>query len=149
MNDQLTGERFASLLGQRILVLDGAMGTVIQRHDLTEADFRGEPFREHRRDLAGANDVLCLTRPDVIRGIHEAYLEAGADVIETNTFNATSVSLADYGLEAQRARDQPGRGADRPGDRRRHDRAHARPPAFRGRRHRPHQQDRLAFAGRE
>ncbi len=83
----------------RILVLDGAMGTIIQRERLTEEDFRGERFAEWHTALAGANDVLCLTQPRLIRGIHAAYLEAGADLIETNTFNANRISLADYGLE--------------------------------------------------
>jgi 5-methyltetrahydrofolate--homocysteine methyltransferase len=87
------------LLSERILVLDGAMGTMVQRHQLTEADFRGERFKNHSRDLRGNNDVLVLTRPDVVAGIHAAYLEAGADIIETNTFSGTSVSQADYGLE--------------------------------------------------
>src|SRR6476660_4985640 len=86
-------------LAKRILVLDGAMGTMIQRHDLTEADFRGERFRAHPHDLKGDNDLLVLTRPDVIAGIHRQYLEAGADIIETNTFNGTAVSQGDYGLE--------------------------------------------------
>jgi 5-methyltetrahydrofolate--homocysteine methyltransferase len=86
-------------LKQRILVLDGAMGTMIQRHVLTEAQYRGERFGAHPRDLRGNNDLLNLTRPDVIRGIHAAYLEAGADILETNTFNSTSISQADYGLE--------------------------------------------------
>jgi 5-methyltetrahydrofolate--homocysteine methyltransferase len=89
-----------ALLRERILLLDGAMGTMVQRHGLTEADFRGERFRDHPRDLQGDNDLLVLTRPDVIRGIHEAYLAAGSDCIETNTFNATRISQADYGLEA-------------------------------------------------
>src|SRR5262245_9059103 len=89
-----------SLLGQRILVLDGAMGTMIQRHGLTEADFRGERFADHPHDLRGDNDLLVLTRPDVILEIHHQYLEAGADIIETNTFNGTAVSQADYGLES-------------------------------------------------
>src|SRR3989441_1295531 len=91
--------RLDELLAQRILVLDGAMGTMIQRHALTEADFRGERFASHPRDLRGDNDLLVLTRPDVIAGIHRAYLEAGSDIIETNTFNSTSVAQADYGLE--------------------------------------------------
>ncbi len=86
-------------LAERILVLDGAMGTMVQRHALTEADFRGERFRDHPRDLRGNTDVLVLTRPDVIRGIHEAYLAAGADMVETCTFTATAVAQADYGLE--------------------------------------------------
>ncbi|MDP2751917.1 MAG: methionine synthase [Rhodocyclaceae bacterium] len=87
------------LLAQRLLILDGAMGTMVQRHGLTEADFRGERFKHHPRDLKGNNDLLCLTKPEVIRGIHEAYLAAGADILETNTFNSTAVSQADYGLE--------------------------------------------------
>ena len=88
-----------SLLAQRILVLDGAMGTMVQRRKLSEADFRGERFRSHARDLKGNNDVLVLTRPDVITDIHAEYLAAGADIIETNTFSSTAVSQADYGLE--------------------------------------------------
>jgi 5-methyltetrahydrofolate--homocysteine methyltransferase len=87
------------LLSQRILVLDGAMGTMIQRHALQERDYRGERLRDHRRDLKGNADVLVLTRPDVIRGIHEEYLAAGADIIETNTFNANAISQGEYGLE--------------------------------------------------
>src|SRR5438094_6269762 len=92
--------RLRYLLAQRILILDGAMGTMIQRHKLSEADFRGERFARHPRDLKGDNDLLVLTRPDVIREIHDQYLEAGADVIETNTFNSTAVAQADYGLES-------------------------------------------------
>ena len=88
-----------SALEQRILVLDGAMGTMIQRHNLTEAQYRGERFRVHGRDLRGNNDLLSITRPEVIREIHAEYLEAGADILETNTFNSTSISQADYGLE--------------------------------------------------
>ena len=90
----------AALIQQRILVLDGAMGTMIQRHSLGEADYRGERFRDHPKDLKGNNDLLLLTKPEVIRGIHAEYLAAGADILETNTFNATSLSQADYGLEA-------------------------------------------------
>ena len=92
-------QRLESALRDRILLFDGAMGTMIQRHELGEADFRGERFRDHPCDLQGDNDLLVLTRPDVIRGIHEAYLEAGSDLIETNTFNATALSQADYQLE--------------------------------------------------
>jgi 5-methyltetrahydrofolate--homocysteine methyltransferase len=88
-----------ALLADRILVLDGAMGTMIQSHSLGEADYRGERFRDWPRDLKGNNDLLSLTRPDVIRGIHAAYLEAGADIIETNSFNSTAASMADYGME--------------------------------------------------
>ena len=86
-------------LAKRLLVLDGAMGTMIQRHGLTEADFRGTAFTKHAGDLKGCNDLLSLTRPDVILQIHEQYLEAGADIIETNTFNSTRTSMADYQLE--------------------------------------------------
>ena len=89
-----------SLLAERILILDGAMGTMIQQEKLGEADYRGERFLDHPKDLKGNNDLLVLTRPQVIAGIHRAYLEAGADIIETNTFNATRVSQAEYGLEA-------------------------------------------------
>ncbi|WP_263771702.1 methionine synthase [Propionivibrio soli] len=88
-----------ALLRQRILLLDGAMGTMIQRHALQESDYRGERFAAHGQDVKGNNDLLLLTRPDVIRGIHAEYLDAGADIIETNTFNATSISQADYKLE--------------------------------------------------
>jgi 5-methyltetrahydrofolate--homocysteine methyltransferase len=91
--------RLHALLSTRVLVLDGAMGTMIQRHTLTEADFRGTRFADHPRELKGNSDVLVLTRPDVISGIHQAYLEAGADIIETNTFTSTAVAQADYGLE--------------------------------------------------
>ena len=86
-------------LGQRIVLMDGAMGTMVQQHSLTEKDFRGERFASHPKDLKGNNDILAITRPDVIGGIHRAYLDAGAEIIETNTFNATSISQADYGLE--------------------------------------------------
>ena len=100
--EPFTREQRRSLLdaaaAERILVLDGAMGTLIQQYQLTEADFRGTRFADHPRDLRGDNDLLSLTRPDVIFAIHAAYLDAGADVIETNTFNATAISQADYGL---------------------------------------------------
>ncbi|MGN6181425.1 MAG: methionine synthase [Mucilaginibacter sp.] len=86
-------------LEQRILVIDGAMGTMIQRYQLTEADFRGERFHDHPSDLKGNNDLLNLTRPDVIHAIHAEYLEAGADIIETNTFSTQRISLADYHME--------------------------------------------------
>ena len=86
-------------LHDRILVLDGAMGTMIQRHRLSEEDFRGPRFSDHPRDLKGNNDLLILTRPDVVAGIHREYLAAGADLIETNTFSSTAVAQADYGLE--------------------------------------------------
>ena len=86
------------LLDRRILILDGAMGTMIQRYRLDEAAYRGVQFASHSRDLRGANDILCLTRPAVVEQIHQQYLEAGADIIETNTFNAQAISLADYDL---------------------------------------------------
>lgn len=88
------------LLNHRILVIDGAMGTMIQRYKLTEADYRGERFKDWPSDVKGNNDLLCLTQPHIIREIHGHYLEAGADIIETNTFNAQRVSLADYGMES-------------------------------------------------
>jgi 5-methyltetrahydrofolate--homocysteine methyltransferase len=87
-------------LARRILVLDGAMGTMIQSYQLGEKDYRGERFRDWPRDLRGNNDLLSLTQPSIIRAIHGAYLEAGADVLETNSFNSTAISLADYGMEA-------------------------------------------------
>ncbi len=87
------------LTRERILVLDGAMGTMIQSYGLSEAEFRGERFHDHPRDLRGDNDLLSITRPDIVAAIHEAYLEAGADIIETNTFTATAVAQADYALE--------------------------------------------------
>jgi 5-methyltetrahydrofolate--homocysteine methyltransferase len=93
-------ERLKRLLRERIVVLDGAMGTMIQQQRLEERDFRGERFARHGRDLRGNNDILTITRPEVIAGIHRAYLAAGADIIETNTFNSNSVSQADYGLQA-------------------------------------------------
>jgi 5-methyltetrahydrofolate--homocysteine methyltransferase len=93
-------EELHALAARRVLILDGAMGTMIQRHAPTEADFRGERLRDHPKDLKGNNDLLTLTRPDIIRGIHAAYCEAGAHIVETNTFNSTAVSQADYGLEA-------------------------------------------------
>ncbi len=88
------------LLEERILVLDGAMGTMIQQYDLREDDFRGEQYADHTTPLKGNNDLLSLTKPDVIEAIHRAYVAAGADIIETNTFNANGVSQADYGMES-------------------------------------------------
>ncbi|MBT3765580.1 MAG: methionine synthase [Rhodospirillales bacterium] len=87
------------LLAKRILVLDGAMGTMIQGHNLQEADYRGERFKDWPSDVKGNNDLLILTRPEIIKGIHAAFLDAGCDIVETNTFNATSISQADYGME--------------------------------------------------
>jgi 5-methyltetrahydrofolate--homocysteine methyltransferase len=93
-------ERLTQELQKRILVLDGAMGTMIQSYNLEESDYRGRRFAGHPSDLKGNNELLNLTQPEIIKAIHLAYLEAGADIIETNTFNATAVSQADYGLEA-------------------------------------------------
>ena len=92
------GAQFARLLGERILILDGAMGTMIQQHKLKEEDFRGQRFADHTKDVRGNNELLSLTRPDIIEGIHREYLLAGADVIETNTFGATTVAQDDYAL---------------------------------------------------
>ena len=91
--------KLEELVRQRILILDGAMGTLIQQYNLTETDFRGERFRDIPGQMKGNNDLLCLTRPDVVEDIHRKYLKAGADIIETNTFNATRISLADYHVE--------------------------------------------------
>ena len=91
--------RLEALLDERILIMDGAMGTMIQRHGLDEAAFRGDRFAGHGQDLKGNNDLLVLTRPDVIGGIHHAYLEAGSDIVETNTFSSTAIAQSDYGLE--------------------------------------------------
>jgi 5-methyltetrahydrofolate--homocysteine methyltransferase len=88
------------LLKQRILIIDGAMGTMIQRHTLEEKDFRGERFKDHPFPLKGNNDILSITRPDIIKDIHRQYFEAGADIIETNTFSGTSIAQADYHLES-------------------------------------------------
>ncbi|MDZ7764916.1 MAG: homocysteine S-methyltransferase family protein [Melioribacteraceae bacterium] len=92
-------DKLKSILSERILVLDGAMGTMIQRYKLSDADYRGERFKDHPDELKGNNDILCLTQPQIIKEIHRKYLEAGADIIETNTFNATSISQADYKTE--------------------------------------------------
>jgi 5-methyltetrahydrofolate--homocysteine methyltransferase len=91
--------KIQEILAKRILVIDGAMGTMIQRHTLEESDFRGERFKDHTHQLKGNNDLLSITRPDIIRDIHRQYLEAGADIIETNTFSGTTVAQADYHLE--------------------------------------------------
>ena len=88
------------LLADRILIIDGAMGSVLQGHALVEADFRGESFKDHPVALQGDLDLLSITQPDLIEQVHRQYLDAGADIIETNTFNATSISQADYGLQA-------------------------------------------------
>ncbi len=87
-------------LQERILIIDGAMGTMIQRYKLTEADYRGERFKDWHTDVKGNNDLLCLTQPDIITSIHEEYLEAGADIIETNTFSSTNIAQADYDMQS-------------------------------------------------
>ena len=92
-------QRISELLRKRILVLDGGMGTMVQQYKLGETDYRGHLCRDHSCDVKGNNDLLALTKPEVIREIHNGYLEAGADIIETNTFNATSIAMADYKLE--------------------------------------------------
>jgi len=92
-------EQLSKILRNRILTLDGAMGSMIQRYKLGEDDFRGIQFKDHSKPLIGNNDILSLTQPQIIKEIHKAYLEAGADIIETNTFSSTSISQADYGTE--------------------------------------------------
>jgi 5-methyltetrahydrofolate--homocysteine methyltransferase len=93
-------QQLTALLDTRILVLDGAMGTMIQRYQLGEADYRGERFNDWKSDLKGNNDLLILTQPKIIRDIHAAYFDAGSDIIETNTFNSTAISMADYGMQS-------------------------------------------------
>ncbi len=88
------------LLNERILIIDGAMGTMIQRHKLTEADYRGERFKDWPGDVKGNNDLLNITQPQIITGIHKQYLDAGADIIETNTFSSTAIAMADYGMQS-------------------------------------------------
>ncbi len=100
MSTRISLERLNKLAEDRILILDGAMGTMIQRHKLTESDYRGDRFAQHASDLRGNNDLLVLTQPQIIAAIHRQYLDAGADILETNTFNANEVSQSDYGLES-------------------------------------------------
>jgi len=100
MTNSPSAETLSRLAASRILVLDGAMGTMIQRLKLSEADFRGERFKDWPRDLKGNNDLLILTMPDAVEAIHRQYFEAGADIVETNTFSSTSIAQADYGMEA-------------------------------------------------
>ena len=92
-------KKLREILKQRIVILDGAMGTMIQNHSLGEEDYRGDLFQNHPVDLKGNHDLLSLTRPEVIEGIHRAYFEAGADIIETNTFNGNRISQSDYQME--------------------------------------------------
>lgn len=94
-----TSKDLEKLLTERIVIMDGAMGTMIQQEKLEEEDFIGDHFRNHSCELKGNNDLLCLTRPDVIRNIHQSYFDAGSDIVETNTFSATSIAMADYNLE--------------------------------------------------
>ena len=94
------GEEIKYLLGRRVLMLDGAMGTMIQSYGLDEAGYRGDRFRDINTDLKGNNDILSLSQPEIVKEIHESFLRAGADIVETNTFNGTSISQADYGMES-------------------------------------------------
>ena len=87
------------ILSERILILDGAMGTMIQQEKLVEQDFRGDHFKNHSGELKGNNDLLSLTRPEIIKNIHRSYFDAGSDLVETNTFSATSIAMADYNLQ--------------------------------------------------
>ena len=96
----MNGMTIREALANKILVIDGAMGTMIQRHKLTEADYRGERFKDWHSDVKGNNDLLCITQPDIIIGIHKLYLEAGADIIETNTFSSTVIAMADYDMQS-------------------------------------------------
>src|SRR5262245_56647981 len=93
-------DKLRGLFAERIVVLDGAMGTMIQQHKLDEAAYRGARFADWARDLKGCNDLLVLTRPELIGDIHRQFIDAGADIVSTSTFNATSIALADYGLES-------------------------------------------------
>src|SRR5690606_34413681 len=92
-------EALRTLFARRIAVLDGAMGSMVQTYNLSEADFRGARFADYSHDLKGNNDLLCITKPEVIEEIHRRYFEAGADIVETNSFSATSIGMADYHLE--------------------------------------------------
>ena len=105
--------QLSALLARRIAILDGAMGTMIQQLSFSETDYRGTQFAGHHRDLKGCNDLLSITQPAAITGIHRGYLDAGADIICTNTFNANSVSMADYDLVDQVRADQSGGGGVR------------------------------------
>ena len=141
------GQALPAILEQRIAILDGAMGTMIQRFKLTEADYRGERFKDHPKDLKNNGDLLSLTRPDVIRDIHEGYLAAGADIIETNTFGATRIAQDDYGL-GHLAREMNVASAEA-GARGGRQVLHARQAALRRRRPGPDAEDRQHQPGRE
>ena len=124
---------------ERILVLDGSWGVMFQREGLEEADFRGERFAHHNSPLKGDNDLLCLTRPDLVTKLHDAYFAAGADISETNTFNATTISQSDYGARGRGGRHQPRSRAPRPRGRRPLDGRRAAQAPLPRRRHRPAQ----------
>src|SRR4030081_484756 len=94
-----TREQLEELLTRRLLIIDGAMGTMTQRYKLGDREYRGDRFADHPRDLKNDSDVLSLTQPEIVKDIHRAYLDAGADIISTNTFTATSIAQADFGLE--------------------------------------------------
>ena len=94
-------EELKNAANERILILDGAMGSLIQPYGLEEADFRGQAYADHPQSLEGCNDLLSITAPHIIRDIHGRFLQAGADIIENNTFNPTTVSMEDYGLESK------------------------------------------------
>ncbi len=98
--DMNTESKLRELLDKRILIIDGAMGTMIQRYKLQEADYRGDRFKDWHSDLKGNNDLLCITQPQIIKEIHKEYLAAGANIIETNTFNAQQISMADYDMQS-------------------------------------------------
>ena len=137
------------LLRERIVVLDGAMGTMLQAHGFSEADFRGERFRDHPHDLRGDLDLLCLTQPAAVQEIHRAYLEAGADIVTTNSFTATRIAQADYLLEPAVVREMnvaAARLARAAADAA--ERARAGPPTLRGGLPWPHQPDGVDEFGR-
>ena len=92
--------QITDIFEQRILILDGAMGTMVQTYQLGETDFRGQRFKKHPNDLKGNSEILCLTQPDIVKEIHRAYFDSGADIIETNTFSANAISQHDYCTEA-------------------------------------------------
>ena len=99
VTDSTLSSQLTTLLKERIMILDGGMGTMIQNHNLEESDYRGERFAEWHIDVKGNNDLLVLTRPEIIKDIHREYLLAGTDIIETNTFNATTIAMADYDMQ--------------------------------------------------
>ena len=139
-------EQLCAQLNERILVLDGGMGTMIQSYRLNEADFRGERFADWPCDLKGNNDLLVLSKPEVISAIHNAYFEAGADIIETNTFNSTTIAMADYQMESLSAEINF---AAAKLARRRVDCPHAGETALRCRCSRPDQPHGVYFSGRQ